>query len=50
MLQAAVDNIRYLKLACNKLLTHHRALQEEHAQVIQENERLRKIISEQVRV
>jgi hypothetical protein len=47
VLQAAVENIRYLKLACTKMIHHHRQLQEEHVQLLQENERLRKMLEQQ---
>jgi len=42
VLQAAVDNIKNLKVVCSKLLSAHRQLQEEYLQVLAENERLRK--------
>lgn len=44
VLQAAVDNIRNLKVLCAKLLASHRQLQEDYVQVVHENERLKKII------
>jgi len=47
VLQAAVENIRYLKLACSKMMQNHRQLQEEHLQLFQEHERMRKLIEQQ---
>jgi len=46
VLQSAVDNIRYLKLVCNKLAQHHRQLQEENVHLVNENERFRKVLAE----
>jgi len=40
VLQAAVDNIKNLKLVCTKLLSAHRQLQEEYLHILGENERL----------
>jgi len=42
VLQAAVDNIKNLKVVCGKLLSSHQQLQEEYLHILQENERLRK--------
>jgi len=47
VLQAAVENIRYLKIACSKMIQHHRQLQEEHMQLLTDNERLRKMLEQQ---
>jgi len=49
VLQAAVDNIRNLKVLCAKLLASHRQLQEDYVQVVHENERLKKIIPPSLR-
>jgi len=43
VLQAAVDNIKNLKLVCSKLLSSHRQLQEDYLHVLAENERIRKL-------
>lgn len=43
VLQAAVDNIRCLKMACNKLLLNHRQLQNEYLVILGENDQLRKV-------
>lgn len=42
VLQAAVDNIRCLKMACNKLLLNHRQLQDEYMALLGENDQLKK--------
>jgi len=47
VLQAAVENIRYLKIACSKMIQHHRQLQEEHMGLLTDNERLRKLLEQQ---
>jgi len=43
VLQAAVDNIKNLKMVCSKLLASHRQLQEDYLHVLGDNERLRKV-------
>lgn len=43
VLQAAVDNIKNLKLVCSKLLASHRQLQEDYLNILVENEKLRKL-------
>jgi len=47
VLQAAVENIRYLKMACSRMLQHYRQMQEEHLQLIGDNDRLRKVLEQQ---
>jgi len=47
VLQAAVENIRYLKMACSRMLQHYRQMAEEHSQLVNENERLRKMLEQQ---
>jgi len=41
-LQSAVENIKNLKMVCNKLLSSHRQLQEDYVSVLEENEKLKK--------
>jgi len=43
VLQAAVENIKNLKVVCSKLLAHHKQLQEEYMHLLGENDRLRKL-------
>jgi len=43
VLQAAVDNIKNLKLVCSKLLASHRQLQEDYLNILVENERITKL-------
>jgi hypothetical protein len=47
VLQGAVDSIKNLKVACGKLYQYYRQLQEEFVQVLQENDRLRKLNGQQ---
>jgi len=42
VLQAAVDNIKNLKMVCSRLLSSHKQLQEEYLYLLTENEKLRK--------
>jgi len=42
ILQAAVDNIKNLKIVCTKLLGHHKQLQEDYVHLLAENQRLQK--------
>jgi len=46
VLQAAVENIRYLKMACSRMLQHYRQMAEEHSQLVNENDRMRKLLEQ----
>jgi len=50
VLQAAVENIKTLRLVFGRVLHHHRQLQEEYLNLLNENERLRKSQGSQTRM